>query len=82
MPGDACFVARRRPEPQPASMTRTAGNPSDERLPIMGRIMGCEMLSGARPERLVVLEAAGHGSFVRPPELCPSVFGRFVTERR
>ena len=30
------------------------------------RIMGCEMLSGARPERLVVLEAAGHGSFVRP----------------
>ena len=32
----------------------------------MGRIMGCEMLSGARPERLVVLEAAGHGSFVRP----------------
>jgi hypothetical protein len=32
----------------------------------MGRIMGGEMLSGARPERLVVLEAAGHGSFVRP----------------
>jgi hypothetical protein len=47
----------------------------------MGRIMGCEMLSGARPERLVV-EAAGHGSFVRPPELCLSVFGRFVTGRR
>jgi hypothetical protein len=46
----------------------------------MGRIMGCEMLSGARPERLVV-EAAGHGPFVRP-ELCLSVFGRFVTERR
>jgi hypothetical protein len=44
----------------------------------MGRIMGC----GARPERLVVLEAAGHGSFVRPPELCLPVFGRFVTERR
>jgi predicted dithiol-disulfide oxidoreductase (DUF899 family) len=34
------------------------------------------------PERLVVLEAAGHGSFVRPPELCLSVFGRFVTGRR
>jgi hypothetical protein len=47
-------------------MARTAGNPSGERLPVMGRIMGCEMLSGARPERLVVLEAAGHGSFVRP----------------
>jgi len=44
-----------------------------------GRIMGCEMLSGARPERLVVLEAAGHGSFVRPPELCLPVFGRFIT---
>ena len=26
-----------------------------------GRIMGCEMLSGAPPERLVVLEAAGRG---------------------
>jgi hypothetical protein len=48
----------------------------------MGRIMGCEMLSGARPERLVVLEMGGHGSFVRPPELCLSVFGHFVTERR
>ena len=48
----------------------------------MGRIMGCEMLSGARPERLVVLEAAGHGSFARPPELRLSVFGRIVTERR
>jgi len=49
----------------------------------MGRIMGCEMLSGARPERrLVVLEAAGHGSFVRPPELGLPVFGRFVTGRR
>jgi hypothetical protein len=32
-------------------------------------------------ERLMVLEAAGHGSFVRPPELCLSVFGRFVTGR-
>jgi hypothetical protein len=48
----------------------------------MGRIMGCEMLSGARPERLVVLEMGGRGSFARPPELCLSVFGRFVTERR
>lgn len=48
----------------------------------MGRIMGCEMLSGARPERLVVLEAAGHGSFVRPRNCALSVFGRFVTERR
>ena len=48
----------------------------------MGRIMACEMLSGARPERLVVLEAAGHGSFVRPPEPCLPVFGRFVTGRR
>ena len=48
----------------------------------MGRIMGCEMLSGARPERLVVLEMGGHGSFVRPPELCLPAFGRFVTERR
>ena len=47
-----------------------------------GRIMGCEMLSGAWPERLVVLETAGHGSFVRPAELCLSVFGRFVTGRR
>ena len=45
----------------------------------MGRIMGCEMLSGARPGRLVVPEAAGHGSFVRPPELCLPVFGRFIT---
>ena len=48
----------------------------------MGRIMGCEMLSGAGPERLVVLEAAGHGLFVRLQELCLPVFGRFVTERR
>jgi len=48
----------------------------------MGRIMGCEMLSGARPERLVVLEMGDHGSFVRPLELRLSVFGRFVTERR
>ena len=48
----------------------------------MGRIMGCEMLDGARPERLAVLEMGGHGSFVRPPELCLQVFGRFVTERR
>ena len=47
----------------------------------MGRIMGCEMLSGARPERLVVLEMGGHGSFVRLQELCLPVFGRFVTER-
>jgi len=47
----------------------------------MGRIMGCEMLSGARPERLVVLEIGGHGSFVRPPQLCLPVFVRFVTER-
>jgi hypothetical protein len=30
----------------------------------------------ARPERLVVLEMGGHGSFVRHPELCLSVFGR------
>ena len=74
------FAARRRPEPQPAIMARTAGNPSDERLPVMGRIMGCEMLSGARPERLV-LEMGGHRSFVRPPELYLPVFGRFVTER-
>jgi hypothetical protein len=63
-------------------MARTAGNLSDERLPVVGRIMGCEMRSGARPERLVVLKAAGHGSFVRLPELSLSVFGRFVTERR
>ena len=48
----------------------------------MGRIMGCEMLSGAGPERLVVLEAAGHGLFVRPAELCLPVVGRFVTGRR
>jgi hypothetical protein len=48
----------------------------------MGRIMGCEMLSGARPERLMVLEMGGHGSFVRLPELCLPVFGRFVTGRR
>jgi predicted dithiol-disulfide oxidoreductase (DUF899 family) len=33
------------------------------------------------PERLVVLEMGGHGSFVRPPELCLPVFGRFVTGR-
>ena len=79
MPG---FAARRRPEPQPAAMARTAGNPSDERLAAMGRIMGCEMLSGAGPERLVVLEAAGHGLFVRLQELCLPVFGRFVTGRR
>ena len=65
--------------PDPAG---TAGNPSDERLAVMGRIMGCEMLSGAGPERLVVLEMGGHGSFVRPPELCLPAFGRFVTERR
>ena len=39
------------------------------------------MLSGAGPERLVVLEMGGHGSFVRPPELCLPVFGRFVTGR-
>ena len=61
-------------------MARIVGNPYDERLPVVGRIMGCEMLSGARPERLV-LEAAGRGSLVRPPGLCLSVFGRFVTER-
>ena len=72
-------AARRRPEPRPAIMARTAGNPSDERLAVAGRIMGCEMLSGARPGRLVVPEAAGHGSFVRPPELCLPVFGRFIT---
>jgi hypothetical protein len=48
----------------------------------MGPIMGCEMLSGARPERLVVLEMGGHGSFVRPPELRLPAFGRFVRERR
>ena len=76
------FAARRRPEPQPAAMARTAGNPSDERLAVMGRIMGCEMLSGAGPERLVVLEMGGHGSFVRLQELCLPVFGRFVTGRR
>ena len=45
----------------------------------MGRIMGCEMLSGAGPERLVVLEMGGHGSFVRLQELCLPVFGRFIT---
>ncbi len=45
----------------------------------MGCILGYEMLSGARPERL---EAGGHGSFVRPPELCLPVLGRFVTGRR
>jgi hypothetical protein len=76
------FAARRRPEPQTAAMARTAGNPSDERLDVMGRIMGCEMLIGAWSERLVVLEMGGYGSFVRLPELCLSVFGRFVTERR
>ena len=63
-------------------MARTAGNPSDERLAVAGRIMGCEMLSGARPERLVVLEMGCHGLFVRPRELCLPVFGRFVTGRR
>jgi len=76
------FAARRRLSRSPLPWPGLQENPSDERLPVMGRIMGCEMLSGARPERLVVLEAAGHGSFVRPPELCLPMFGRFVTERR
>ena len=75
------FAARRRPEPQPAAMARTAGNPSGERLAVRGRIVGCEMLSGAGPERLVVLEMGGHGSFVRLRELCLPVFGRVVTGR-
>jgi hypothetical protein len=41
--------------------------------------MGCEMLSWARPGRLVVPGAGGQGSFVRPLERCLPVFGRFVT---
>jgi len=44
-------------------------------------MLGCEMLSGARPGRLVVLEAAGHGSFVRPAGLCLPVSGRLVAGR-
>jgi hypothetical protein len=70
MPGDACFRGAATAGAVPAALAGTAGNPSDERLAVRGRIVGGEMLGGPGPEWLVVPEAAGHGSFVRPPDLC------------
>jgi hypothetical protein len=81
MPRDACLRGAATAGAADRCLGQDCGNPSGERFDVMGRIMGCEMLIGAWSERLVVLEMGGHGSFVRLPELCLPVFGRFVTER-